>query len=283
MIALEPVDVVGDLNRLRVEVAGVGAATAEREPVAGHADADVPGNQARDARPELRGGEVFGKRAVVEGADVGGAQRVEERRGGGVGVPQHGRMHGVGLPGAAQRQHILAVVGCRVVVARVQIAELQRLLVAERVINLADALVIGTVVGNAELDTAARIIGHRDVFEHVGGHRIDCASRQHVVHERCAQTDLSPAIAGGRGKRGEVTGTHRGRWHEADGDRGVRVFVRPLVAPEEEQLVFHDRAAQDAAILIALEAVAGGGERIPRVEAVVAHKAEHRPRVRVGA
>ena len=63
----------------------------------------------------------------------------------------------------------------------------------------------------------------------------------------------SPAsIAGGRNKRGVV--------------RRVLTQRRPLIAAEEKQLVLHDRPADRAAELIALECVAARSKCVARVE-----------------
>ena len=51
-------------------------------------------------------------------------------------------------------------------------------------------------------------------------------------------------------------------------------IVRALVSGEEEQLVLHDRPADRAAELVALDRVALGRKRIPRIEDSIPHEFE---------
>ena len=55
VIAADHVDVVGELPAVRVEVAGIGAAVADREAVAGDVDADVARQRAEDLAAEIGG------------------------------------------------------------------------------------------------------------------------------------------------------------------------------------------------------------------------------------
>src|ERR1043166_6055511 len=62
-------------------------------------------------------------------------------------MPEDDRVHEVGLPGAAQREHVPAVERRRVLVAREHVAHEHRLLRAHVVVDLAEGLVLGFVVG----------------------------------------------------------------------------------------------------------------------------------------
>ncbi len=59
-------------------------------------------------------------------------------------------------------------------------------------------------------------------------------------------------------------------------NRGLRVLAdhRALVAKEEKELVFLDRAADNAAELIALQSIRHGREKVPSIEIVVPEELE---------
>lgn len=79
MTAADDVEVIRDLERLRVEEAGVRAAVADREAVAGDVDPHVTLERADDLAAEFGGREVLGKRTIVECPVEGDVQRVDHR------------------------------------------------------------------------------------------------------------------------------------------------------------------------------------------------------------
>ena len=126
MPAAHDVDVVGDLEAVGIEVAGVGAAGADVEAVR-HADAHVAGLRAVDRGAEVGRREVQRQRPVVDRLVEGDVEGVDHRRGQDPVVADDERVHLVVLSGPAQRQHVLAVVGAGIVVDRVQVAAEQAL------------------------------------------------------------------------------------------------------------------------------------------------------------
>jgi hypothetical protein len=104
-----------------------------------------------------------------------------------------------------------------------------------------------------------------------------------VVHERRAQDDLPPAVAGRRGKRREVAGQHGRSRHLGERIGRRHVQHRALVRAEEEHPVGDNRTAKRAAELVTLEAViellpvrTGRREHRRRIELLVADKLERR-------
>ena len=81
VVAAHQVEVVDQLEADRVEVAGVGGAGADREAVAGDADAHVALERAGDVAAQLGGGEIARQRPVVQRAVEGDVQRVDQRAG----------------------------------------------------------------------------------------------------------------------------------------------------------------------------------------------------------
>ena len=112
------------------------------------------------------------------------------------------------------------------------------------------------------------------MLEHVQRHRAELRRIDAVVDEAAGQGSLCAAVAGRRGERGEVASQHRRGRRVADDRRRVALFDAALVAAEQEQLVLHDRRAQRAAKLIAVQIVLLRREVVALVEAVVAVELE---------
>ena len=274
MRSADDVEIVGDLPALGVEVAGIGRARADREAVAGDVDADVAGHEARHARAEIGRAEVRRQRAIVQRAVERRVQRVQRRRREHEVVAGDDRVHLVVLAGAAQRQHVRAVVGRRVVVHRVEVAGEERLVGGDRVVDLPERLVLRAVVRDAVLQPSAGIARDGHVLHEVQRHRAEARRIDPVVDEAAGERQLAAAVARRRRDRGEVAVQHRLRRHEADRRRRITVFDAALIAAEQEQLVLDDRRAERAAELIAVQAVALRREEVARVETVVAEELE---------
>src|SRR5439155_15092927 len=80
----------------------------------------------------------------------------------------------------------------------------------------------------------------------------------------------------------EVFPKHFRRGNELVGSKRCHIIVRGLNAAKEEQLVMHDRSAEGAAELIAVETVVSAAtavfflfEKADRIEFVIAHEIEH--------
>jgi hypothetical protein len=74
-----------------------------------------------------------------------------------------------------------------------------------------------------------------------------------------------------------------GRGHK--GDLACRSRPNPcaLVGSEEEELIFLNRAADGCAVLVALERILRGSEKVSRIHIPVAHKFERATVERVGS
>src|SRR5262249_33057642 len=72
-------------------------------------------------------------------------------------------------------------------------------------------------------------------------------------------------IALKHGRRGNVAGI----------ERGVRTLNGALIAAEEKQFIFDDRAAQNSAELIALQRVALQRKEVARVQSAISEEFEH--------
>ena len=182
------------------------------------------------------------------------------------------------LAGAAERQDVVAVVGRRVVVDRIEIAREERRVPVDRVVDLRQPLVLGVVVGDAVLQLAARIGRDRHVLQEIQRHRAQTRRIDLVADKSAGQRALHAAVAGRRRDGREIAVQHRLRRHVADRRRRIAPLDAALVAAEEEQLVLDDRRAQRAAELVAVQAVACRREDVARVEAVVSQELEQRRR-----
>jgi hypothetical protein len=187
-------------------------------------------------------------------------------------VPVDERVNLIFLPGAAQRERILAVERRRVLVHGVHVAAEHRLLVGEIDVHLGERLVLGVVVRDAVLNATALIGREGQVSEHRDCDGIQLRRSDLVVDERTRQRHLSSAVAGWRGECAEIPGSHRRRRHEADGGRRIASFDPALITAEEEHMITTDRTASCSAELVAAQAVARRCEEVARVEFVVAEE-----------
>ena len=132
--------------------------------------------------------------------------------------------------------------------------------------------------------------GGRQFLRQVDGGGTEEGRIDPVVDERRTEGNRAAAVARRGGQRGEVAGQHRGRWHPAGQVGRDLPEIRALVAAEKEHPVAHDRTAERAAVLIALQAVilsrAVGqyfGKPAGRVEVAVPDEFERIPVERIGA
>src|SRR2546429_9115900 len=130
------------------------------------------------------------------------------------------------------------------------------------------------VVGNAVLNPPAGIARHGHVLQEIQRDGAESRWVDAVADEAARQRPRRSAIARGGCERGEIAVEHRLRGNEADGRRRVVFLDATLIPAEDEQLVPDDRRAERATELVALQAVALGREKIPRVEMVVAQEFE---------
>src|SRR5207237_447408 len=102
--------------------------------------------------------------------------------------------------------------------------------------------------------------------------RAESARVDLVVHERRGQRDRTAAIARRGGVSAKVAGQHGRVRHISKYLGWSAPCFRSLESSEYEELVLHNRSADRAAVLIALQTIAAGRKRIPRVEDSIPHK-----------
>ena len=195
--------------------------------------------------------------------------------------------------GAVQRQDVLRVrQPGRTPLEGVVVAAEERVISVQLVVDANDVLLVVVLERHAVPDLAAGIgrCGKEARGCNLDRRRAELRRRNPVVHKRRAQRDRAAAVALGRGERREVA-----RQHRRGGDKGDPVGRRlakagALVAAEEKELVAHDRAADRAAELVAVQPVAellavrsDRSEYARRVEAAVAQELERVPVQVVGA
>ncbi len=163
-----------------------------------------------------------------------------------------------------------------------QVAAEDRVVAGALVIDPREILNLVAVLRLRIGDLAARIRRCRQVLDHVQRRPAEQRGIDAVVFEPAPQRNLPAPIAGGRREGGEVAGQHRRRWHPREVGGRLLPHHRSLHGAEEEELVLHDRPADRAAELVALQAVvhavavrADLRERVRRVETVIAHELEH--------
>src|SRR5262249_37714626 len=158
----------------------------------------------------------------------------------------------------------------------VEIPREECLVAVERVIHLPEPLMLGAVVRDAVLKTAARIGGHRHVLEEIQRNaaqprRIDSIA---ASGERPDERDRAAAVAARRRDLGEIAVQHGLGGNETGGGRGIASLDPALITAEEEHPVPDDRRTEGTAKLIPVQAVARGRKEVTRVEAPVPQELE---------
>ena len=134
---------------------------------------------------------------------------------------------------------------------------------------------LGVVVWNSVLQTAARVRGDGNLLQEFHRRGIESRRIDAVVRESGGgrKYDL-PAATRRRGDTGEVAIQHGLSRHEADRLRRVALLDSSLVTAEEKHFVLHQRAADSSPELVPLQAVALRSKEVTRVEPVVPNEVE---------
>src|SRR5262249_44184943 len=115
-------------------------------------------------------------------------------------------------------------------------------------------------------------------FRHAGGdvfrYRTEQCRIDTVVDERCLELDRASRVAPCRSKGREVAIDHRCGRNEPSDIGTILAIFGALKATEEDALVFHDGAADRAAILIPFQCAALLREIIPGIEKIIADEFE---------
>ena len=78
---------------------------------------------------------------------------------------------------------------------RVVVTREHRLMLVERVVDLAQGLLLGVVVRDAVLQSAARVVRHRDVLQEVERNRAQARRIDRVADESARQIELPSTVA----------------------------------------------------------------------------------------
>src|SRR5262249_20188852 len=151
-------------------------------------------------------------------------------------------------------------------IARCHIPHKQRVFITQLVVGAAEDLVLVDFLDGAILYLSARTLR--------GGQLLH--DRQCLLAE-LARRNLAVRIINARRRimklnkiaAAEVAGKHAGCRYETRQIGGIRARIRSLVSTEEKQLVGNDRAAERAAVLIALQSVSARGIGIAGIENTV--------------
>src|SRR3954469_21278292 len=145
-------------------------------------------------------------------------------------------MHLVVLTGAAEREHVLAIVSGRIVVDRVHVAAEDALIRIHGVIDTRQRLVFCVVGRNAVLQTSARIARDWNMLEELHRYWAERRRIDRVVDEAGAGRQCARRAARSS-HGGEVAGQHRRCRYEADRLGWIALLDPALVSSEEEQLL----------------------------------------------
>ncbi len=282
VLADEPVNIVGKILGVHVEVAG-GAGSATGIEAASHLDTQIDGGVGKDVDAKGVGVDTARRRpTVVAAAGVGPVEGVDDLRRDDEGVAEGKALNALVVTGGSGEQDV----GRRVVVRSVVVGEVvaaeEGVALAPGVVDAADVLVFGVVAGKGHADEADGVgLRERKHFDEVerGGAELRGGDlfawigyAGEGVLEGCRGGGLGAVAAGGH--PAEVAIEHGRRWDAVVGCAGGFMLACALIAAEEEELVGDDLAAEGSAELIALDGVLGGGEEVGGVDDVVADEVE---------
>ena len=189
--------------------------------------------------------------------------------------------------GGVEQIRLVLVEQRRMIEVSEKIAEKHFLVRRHLIIDARDILLFLVVVCLRERipPAAVRIqgrIGDGDHAEDLQRKRMEQCRIHLVIDKWRAKRPRCTATACRRHHSREVSPKHFRRGNELVGSKRCHSIVRGLNAAKEEQLVMHDRSAEGAAELIAVETVVSAAaavfflfEKADRIEFVIAHEIEH--------
>ena len=179
-------------------------------------------------------------------------------------------MRALHVAGGGGDQNIVRVPHGGVAVIVQEVPHEHRVLGALQEVDASDHLIFVAGARNAVGKGSGWVVHHRQILGEGDRRRIEPGDGNLVPREGCSGLGIDELL--GLVQRAEVAGQRRrGGQHDLR-LRDALHLPRPLVAAEEEELVFNDAAADGAAELVAMEHVVSGQEIVARVDAAVAQE-----------
>src|SRR5215471_422330 len=234
MCPANDVNVFGELVIGGIEIARVSRSCPDRKPIALHGYAREALEWAINLNSKIGRRKVWVNHAIIASTVDSRMRRENRVSAEQIGVTENERVRAIELSYTTHRQHIHAIKAVRTRIVGEEIAPKQAVLFSVRIVDLADGLMLVIVRRNTIQQPAAWVCRSWYVFQKTECLRTNTGRIESVSDKRRRQRARRAAVAGGRSKGCEISGTHRRRRRIADRRARIRSLDLSLITAEEK-------------------------------------------------